>query len=284
MSVSWYCWWRTEEARWRSSLSETSRSIGAACRLLAEQRDFILEILLTARGDELQHRAAVFFVRHHEQTPPLAALVGFIGAQKRQQRLLTRGVQSDLQANVQGLRRKSHFCVFFWRAITFFLTKRTRHIYFSGNVFLFCPDAGAAKQPLSPGHGGYGAPAGESEEALPAFGTGLSSGELEAVKTVEEVREEIIRKASENEAFRSELLADPKAAIERELGVTIPYGFKIGVHEDNIMSIQPGLAAGRIERGGPERRRGRNPDDARLRQRLEQLEPELLMRYTERVP
>ncbi len=57
------------------------------------------------------------------------------------------------------------------------------------------------------------------------------------MKTVEEVREEIIRKASENEAFRSELLADPKAAIERELGVTIPDGFKIGVHEDNIMSI-----------------------------------------------
>ena len=47
----------------------------------------------------------------------------------------------------------------------------------------------------------------------------------------------IINKAVENEAFRSELLADPKAAIEKELGVSIPEGFKIGVHEDNIMSI-----------------------------------------------
>ena len=84
------------------------------CRLLAEQRDFILEILLTARGDELQHRAAVFFVRHHEQTPPLAALVGFIGAQKRQQRLFTRGVQSDLQANVQGFEAKIAFFAYFF--------------------------------------------------------------------------------------------------------------------------------------------------------------------------
>ena len=57
------------------------------------------------------------------------------------------------------------------------------------------------------------------------------------MKTVEELREEIIRKAVENESFRSELLTDPKAAIERELGVAIPDGFKIGVHEDNIMSI-----------------------------------------------
>ncbi len=57
------------------------------------------------------------------------------------------------------------------------------------------------------------------------------------MKTVEEVREEIVRKASENEAFRAELVADPKIAIEKELGVTIPEGFKIGVHEDNIMSI-----------------------------------------------
>lgn len=57
------------------------------------------------------------------------------------------------------------------------------------------------------------------------------------MKTVEEVREGIIRKASENEAFRAELLADPKDAIEKELGVTIPEGFKIGVHQDNLMSI-----------------------------------------------
>ncbi|MDE0331718.1 MAG: NHLP leader peptide family RiPP precursor [Nitrospinae bacterium] len=57
------------------------------------------------------------------------------------------------------------------------------------------------------------------------------------MKTVEEIRDDIIRKASVNEAFRADLLSDPKAAIEKELGVTIPEGFKIGVHQDNLMSI-----------------------------------------------
>jgi len=85
---------------------------------------------------------------------------------------------------------------------------------------------------------GHGAPAGErTEHHLLSGRPGSSPGERDAVKTVEEIRAEIIQKASENEAFRAELLADPKAAIERELGVAIPEGFKIGVHEDNIMSI-----------------------------------------------
>ena len=57
------------------------------------------------------------------------------------------------------------------------------------------------------------------------------------MKTVQEMREEIIKKASESQAFRTELLTDPKATIERELGITIPEGFKIGVHTDNVMSI-----------------------------------------------
>lgn len=87
----------------------------------------------------------------------------------------------------------------------------------------------------SPGLSGHGVPA-EETDPLPG-GSDLSPGELGSVKTVEEIREEIVKKASENEAFRAELLADPKDALEKELGVTIPEGFKIGVHEDNIMSI-----------------------------------------------
>ncbi len=93
----------------------------------------------------------------------------------------------------------------------------------------------AATLTRTPGHGATARE--RTEHCLLAGGPGSSPGELEAVKTVEEIREDIIRKASENEAFRAELLADPKDAIEKELGVTIPEGFKIGVHEDNIMSI-----------------------------------------------
>lgn len=91
------------------------------------------------------------------------------------------------------------------------------------------------KELPSPGLSGHGVSAGKTDP-LPG-GPDFSPGELESVKTVEEIREEIVKKASENEAFRAELLADPKDALEKELGVTIPEGFKIGVHEDNIMSI-----------------------------------------------
>ena len=138
------------------------------------------------------------------------------------------------------------------------------------------------KELPSPGLSGYGAPAGKTDPL--SGGSGSSPGELESVKTVEEIREEIVKKASENEAFRAELLADPKDALEKELG---------GHHSRRVQDRrarrqhhehQPGVAAGRVERGGPERRRGRNTNVARIRQRLEQLEPELLMRYTEKVP
>ncbi len=57
------------------------------------------------------------------------------------------------------------------------------------------------------------------------------------MKTGDEVREIIAKKASENEAFRTELIADPKAAMERELGVAIPEEFQISVHQDGIMSF-----------------------------------------------
>lgn len=119
---------------------------------------------------------------------------------------------------------------------TFLLTKETQYIYFSDSLFIFFQAEGLQGE-LSPEQSGRGAPAVENEGTPPPFRPGTYSGELEAVKTVEEVREEIVKKASENEAFRAELVADPKVAIEKELGVTIPEGFKIGVHEDNIMSI-----------------------------------------------
>lgn len=45
------------------------------------------------------------------------------------------------------------------------------------------------------------------------------------MKTTEEVHEEIVRKAAVAEAFHAKLLADPRFAIERALGVAIPEGF-----------------------------------------------------------
>ena len=51
-------------------------------------------------------------------------------------------------------------------------------------------------------------------------------------RSVAELRERLVTKATTDEAFRARLLADPNAAIEKELGLAIPPGFKVKVHED----------------------------------------------------
>lgn len=51
--------------------------------------------------------------------------------------------------------------------------------------------------------------------------------------TVSDMRERVIEKAMAEGKFRAELLADPKKALESELGVVIPDGFQIHVHEDD---------------------------------------------------
>ena len=53
------------------------------------------------------------------------------------------------------------------------------------------------------------------------------------MKTHDELRAELIDRAVEDDDFRSRLLADPKAAIEDALGLTIPESMSISVHEDN---------------------------------------------------
>ncbi len=48
---------------------------------------------------------------------------------------------------------------------------------------------------------------------------------------------EIIIKAWDDEAFKQELLRNPKAAIEKELGVSIPEGIDIQIHEQTDTTI-----------------------------------------------
>ena len=50
--------------------------------------------------------------------------------------------------------------------------------------------------------------------------------------TVGAMRERLIAKAAEDETFRARLLADPKDAVQEELGVNIPDGFTLEVHEE----------------------------------------------------
>ena len=52
------------------------------------------------------------------------------------------------------------------------------------------------------------------------------------VLNIAELREHLMEKATVDDDFRTELLADPKAAIKAELGIDIPEGFEIKVHEE----------------------------------------------------
>ena len=54
------------------------------------------------------------------------------------------------------------------------------------------------------------------------------------IVTVGAMRERLLAKATEDETFRARLLADPKAAVQDELGLTVPSGFTIKVHEEAV--------------------------------------------------
>ena len=51
--------------------------------------------------------------------------------------------------------------------------------------------------------------------------------------TATELKTKILSKAAEDGDFRTQLIADPRAAISAETGVTIPEGFDVAVHEDS---------------------------------------------------
>ena len=64
--------------------------------------------------------------------------------------------------------------------------------------------------------------------------------------TMNELREHLIEKAAMDGAFRARLLSDPKAAVEEELGLTIPADFTLKVYEDvpdTTHLVLPPLAA-----------------------------------------
>ena len=51
-------------------------------------------------------------------------------------------------------------------------------------------------------------------------------------RTIGELRQHLVEKATGDEAFRAWLLSDPKAAIQDELDLAVPAGFTIKVYED----------------------------------------------------
>ena len=71
--------------------------------------------------------------------------------------------------------------------------------------------------------------------------------------TISGMRERLLEKAAGDEAFRARLLADPKAAVQDELGVELPAGFTIEVHEEaadtSHLVLPPSAALGEAELG-----------------------------------
>ena len=52
------------------------------------------------------------------------------------------------------------------------------------------------------------------------------------MKTAEELRQEVMDKACDDEAFRARLIAEPRGTIEETVGMALPEGLTINVHEE----------------------------------------------------
>ena len=53
------------------------------------------------------------------------------------------------------------------------------------------------------------------------------------MKTAQDMEKIVLDKASEDADFRAQLLSNPKDAIQQAVGVTVPDGFTIKVHEED---------------------------------------------------
>ena len=54
-----------------------------------------------------------------------------------------------------------------------------------------------------------------------------------AIMTLEEMKSHVLARAADDVGFRDRLVADPKAVVAEELGVIVPEGFDVQVHEDS---------------------------------------------------
>ena len=57
------------------------------------------------------------------------------------------------------------------------------------------------------------------------------------MKSGAEMRDHIVGKAAEDAEFRTRLVADPKATLNEEFGVSLPDSFAISVHEDSSTHV-----------------------------------------------
>ena len=57
------------------------------------------------------------------------------------------------------------------------------------------------------------------------------------MQTAEEMRTHLTNKAVEDSAFRAQLVADPKAVINQEFGISVPDNIEVVVHESDMHTV-----------------------------------------------
>ena len=61
------------------------------------------------------------------------------------------------------------------------------------------------------------------------------------MKNGDEMLQQIVEKSALDADFRQELLTDPKTAITRELGITMPDSMNVQVHESDMQTVHLAL-------------------------------------------
>ena len=57
------------------------------------------------------------------------------------------------------------------------------------------------------------------------------------MKTLDEMRQQLIDKARDDLAFRGRLVAEPRAVVEEEFGIEVPESLELRVHEDSRSAV-----------------------------------------------
>lgn len=61
------------------------------------------------------------------------------------------------------------------------------------------------------------------------------------MQSAEEMRAHLTNRAAEDSAFRAQLVADPKGAMNQEFGITVPENIEIVVHESDMRTVHLAL-------------------------------------------
>ena len=69
----------------------------------------------------------------------------------------------------------------------------------------------------------------------------MSSFTEVATNTAEDMRKHLTEKAGSDLGFRNELIADPRATIEKEFGLEIPAGINVEVHASDLNTLHLAL-------------------------------------------